>query len=55
MGLWVGGGGSCYHHGMDHAQGGGFFLLEWVIFYPIIFEFVDEAIVQADSWCELGT
>ena len=42
-GLWVGGGGSCSHDGMDNAQGGGFFPLDWRIFNPISFELVGEA------------
>ena len=41
--LWVGGGGSCGHDGLDDAQGGVFSLFDWRIFHTIGFELVGEA------------
>ena len=47
LGIWVRGGGSCGHNGLDDAQGGGFFTLDGRIFDPISFELTGEAPVQA--------
>ena len=53
-GLWVGGGGSCGHDGLDNAQGDGFSLLDWRIFYPISFELTGKVPVQADVSLGVG-
>ena len=47
-GPWVGGGGSRGHNGLEDAQGGGVFPLDWGFFNPISFELSVEVIVQAD-------
>ena len=38
----------CVHDRLDNAQGGDLSLLDWGIFDPIIFELLDESLVQAD-------
>ena len=47
-GLWVRGGGSCGHDGLDDVQGGGFFPIYWRIFDRMSFELAGETPVQAD-------
>ena len=53
-GLWVGGGGSCVHDGLDGALGGAFSLLECGILNPISFELVGYSLVQADVSLGVG-
>ena len=53
-GLWVGGGGSCGHNGMEDTHGGGFYPIDWGIFYPINFELAGGALVQSDVSLVVG-
>ena len=46
--FWVGGGVYRGHYGVDNAQGGGRFLLNWGIFDPASFELSGKELVQAD-------
>ena len=47
-GSWGGGGGCHGHDGVDDAQGGGLFPLDWGIFDPVSFEFLGKARVQSN-------
>ena len=47
-GLRVVGGDSCCHDGLNDAQGGGLFPLDWGILNPISFELAGNLLVQSN-------